>query len=114
MRPSYSVSDGHLVFNTMAIPENTVIHGDCITVMAGLPAESVDFVLTDPPYICNYRDRQGRTIANDTNGDWLEPAFREIYRQKKGKRSYGGLPKLCARSLIRHYNLTFPNQHLVV
>ncbi|MGP4804241.1 DNA methyltransferase [Agrobacterium cavarae] len=83
MRPAYSVRNGHLVFDAMAVPENTVIHGDCISVMAGLPAESVDFVLTDPPYICNYRDRQGRTIANDNKSDWLEPAFREIYRLMK-------------------------------
>ncbi len=65
------------------MPENTVIHGDCVQVMAGLPAESVDFVLTDPPYICGYRDRQGRTVANDTSSDWLEPAFREVYRLMK-------------------------------
>lgn len=83
MCPAYSARNGHLVFDAVAVPENTVIHGDCISVMAGLPAESVDFVLTDPPYLCNYRDRQGRTIANDTNGDWLEPAFREIYRLMK-------------------------------
>jgi DNA modification methylase len=34
--------------------------GDCIDVMAHLPARSVDFVLTDPPYLVNYRDRSGR------------------------------------------------------
>lgn len=67
----------------MALPENTVLHGDCVPVMAGLPAASVDFVLTDPPYVCGYRDRSGRTIANDTSSDWLEPAFREIYRLMK-------------------------------
>jgi hypothetical protein len=35
--------------------------------------------LTDPPYICGYLDRLGRTIANDTCSDWLEPPFREVY-----------------------------------
>lgn len=67
----------------MAVPDNTVIHGDCVEVMAGMPDACVDFVLTDPPYICGYRDRHGRTIANDTSSDWLEPAFREIYRLMK-------------------------------
>ncbi|WJR67091.1 DNA methyltransferase [Neorhizobium sp. CSC1952] len=80
---SYRVRDGHLHFPEVALPENTVIHGDCVQVMAGMPGESVDFVLTDPPYICGYRDRLGRTIANDTRSDWLEPAFREIYRLMK-------------------------------
>ncbi len=69
-----------LHFPKVALPVNTVIHGDCEPVLAGLPAESVDFVLTDPPYICGYRDRQGRTVANDTSSEWLEPAFRDIYR----------------------------------
>ncbi|MGR9168622.1 DNA methyltransferase [Rhizobium sp. KDH_Rht_773_N] len=84
MKPaSYRVRDGHLHFPEVAMPENNVIHGDCVQVMAGMPGESVDFVLTDPPYICGYRDRQGRTIVNDTHSDWLEPAFREVYRLMK-------------------------------
>ena len=29
---------------------NKVIHGDCFEVMRGLPDDSVDMVLTDPPY----------------------------------------------------------------
>lgn len=33
---------------------NRVIHGDCIAVMNTMPAESVDLVLTDPPYLVNY------------------------------------------------------------
>jgi DNA modification methylase len=28
----------------------SIVHGDCITVMAGMPAESVDAICTDPPY----------------------------------------------------------------
>lgn len=77
------IRDGHLHFPEVAMPENIVIHGDCIPVMAGMPEESVDFVLTDPPYICGYRDRLNRTIANDTHADWLVPAFREVYRLMK-------------------------------
>ena len=43
---------------------NSVLLGDCIGLMRGLPAESVDFILTDPPYLVNYRDRSGRRVAN--------------------------------------------------
>jgi DNA modification methylase len=32
-------------------------HGDCIEIMEEMPANSVDFILTDPPYLVNYRDR---------------------------------------------------------
>jgi site-specific DNA-methyltransferase (adenine-specific) len=63
-----------------ALPRNAVLHGDCVKVLATLPASSVDFVLTDPPYLVNYRDRAGRRVANDNDPAWLVPAFRELYR----------------------------------
>jgi adenine-specific DNA-methyltransferase len=63
-----------------ALPRNAVLHGDCIKVLATLPAACVDFVLTDPPYLVNYRDRKGRTVANDNDPAWLVPAFREVFR----------------------------------
>ena len=62
---------------------DTVMLGDCIGLMNRLDAASIDFVLTDPPYITNYRDRSGRTVANDDNDRWLDPAFAEIYRLLK-------------------------------
>ncbi|MCW3677811.1 DNA methyltransferase [Burkholderia cenocepacia] len=57
--------------------------GDCLVALPKLESESVDFVLTDPPYLVNYQDRTGRSIANDVNGDWLAPAFAEMYRVLK-------------------------------
>ena len=48
--------------------------------MGSLPAESVQLVLTDPPYACRYESREGQTVHNDDNTDWLAPAFAEIYR----------------------------------
>ncbi|MBM7046573.1 MULTISPECIES: DNA methyltransferase [Rhizobium] len=51
--------------------------------MQRLPNGSADFILTDPPYLVRYRDRQGRTVANDVNSDWLNPAFTEMYRLLK-------------------------------
>lgn len=36
---------------------NRILHGDCVQVMRSLPAESVDFIMTDPPYLVRYRDR---------------------------------------------------------
>ena len=65
---------------------NRVIHGDCLDLMRDMPDESVDFVLTDPPYLANYVPRDGRTIANDDNRRWLEPAFTEIFRLLKPNR----------------------------
>jgi adenine-specific DNA-methyltransferase len=62
---------------------NRVISGDCIEVLKQLPDRSVDFVLTDPPYLVRYRDRSSRTVANDDRSDWLKPAFEQIYRVLK-------------------------------
>ena len=59
---------------------NTVLQGDCVTVMRQLRSGSVDFVLTDPPYLAHYRSRDGRTVANDDDSTWLKPAFAEIFR----------------------------------
>lgn len=57
-----------------------IFHGDCITMLPQLPRESVGLVVTDPPYVCKYRDRNGRAVANDDHAEWIAPAFREIYR----------------------------------
>lgn len=62
---------------------DTVMLGDCVALMNRLDAESVDFILTDPPYLVSYRDRSGRSIANDDNDRWLLPAFRQIHRVMK-------------------------------
>lgn len=72
--------DGHLVFEA---PASRVLCGDCVELMPTLPAASVDLVLTDPPYVCNYRDRSGRQVANDTRTDWLAPAYAGIARLMK-------------------------------
>jgi DNA modification methylase len=65
---------------------NQIPHGDCIEVMRQMPANSVDFILTDPPYLVNYRDRSGRTIQNDADESWLKPAMAEAYRVLKQDR----------------------------
>jgi site-specific DNA-methyltransferase (adenine-specific) len=51
--------------------------------MAGFPERAVDFILTDPPYLVGFRDRQGRTIAGDKTDEWLQPACHEMYRVLK-------------------------------
>ncbi|QIG79449.1 DNA methyltransferase [Stakelama tenebrarum] len=66
-----------------AAPRNRIIHGDCVDVMAGLPPNSVDFILTDPPYGVGYRSRDGRTILNDDRLDWTRPAYAQMHRLLK-------------------------------
>ena len=65
---------------------NQILHGDCIEVTRQMPANSVDFILTDPPYLVNYRDRSGRTIQNEVDESWLKPAMAEAHRILKQDR----------------------------
>jgi len=51
--------------------------------MRQFPNDSVDLVLTDPPYLINYKSRDGRNIAGDVSDAWLIPAFAEAYRVLK-------------------------------
>ena len=62
---------------------NRVLQGDCQRVLRRLPDACADLVLTDPPYLVRYRDRQGRRVANDDNTAWMYPAFAELYRVLK-------------------------------
>lgn len=59
------------------------IQGDCVQVMPGIPDNVIDFILTDPPYLVDFTDRSGRSIANDKHADWLAPACREMFRVLK-------------------------------
>lgn len=60
-----------------------LLHGDCCALLAQLAPASVDFILTDPPYLVRYRSRDGQTVANDDNDQWLKPAFSGMYRALK-------------------------------
>jgi len=63
--------------------EFVIHHGDALSIMPGLPSASVDFILTDPPYLVNYRGRWDgakSTIAGDDDSSWVAPAYREMYR----------------------------------
>ena len=59
---------------------NHIHLGDCINVMQSFPQNYVDLIVTDPPYLVNYKSRDGRSIANDINDNWLEPAFNQMFR----------------------------------
>lgn len=74
-----------------------VLYGDCIDLMRKLPDACVDLVVTDPPYLVDYRTRDGKSAyPNDTHSRWLKPAFTEIFRLLKPNRfcvCFYGWPK---------------------
>ena len=86
--------------NRTARSLDSVMLGDCTALMTRLEEESIDFVLTDPPYITRYCDRSGRRVANDDNDLWLAPAFAEIFRLLKSR---------AARKIVR---VPYPAPHL--
>ncbi len=68
------------------------ILGNCIDVMRGFPDRAVDLIVTDPPYLVGFKDRQGRQIAGDVTDEWLQPATLEMYRVLKILRLEPGGP----------------------
>jgi adenine-specific DNA-methyltransferase len=62
---------------------NRILQGDCTQLLKTIPDKTVDFVLTDPPYGVNYRDRAGRSIANDVDPTNILTAFDDIHRALK-------------------------------
>lgn len=69
---------------------NKVYNMDCIEGMKSMPNESIDLVVTDPPYLMNYRsNRRTKTekfkhIENDKNAhDLIKEYIAECYRLMK-------------------------------
>jgi adenine-specific DNA-methyltransferase len=65
---------------------NRILLGDCVQVMGQMPSASVDLIVTDPPYMCRFQSRDGRTVTNDDRSDWVQPAFTQMYRVLKPDR----------------------------
>jgi DNA modification methylase len=63
--------------------EAVIVQGDCVQAMTSLRPESVDLIVTDPPYLCRFKNRRGQTIQNDDRGDWVLPAYVNMYRALK-------------------------------
>lgn len=64
---------------------NKIILGDCVEVMKKIPNESIDLIITDPPYGINFKsnmDTKNRfdRIINDDNLDFFEPFIKESFR----------------------------------
>lgn len=81
------------------IQPNTVITGDSLTILRSMEAESVDMVITDPPYGIDYQSNRPRSkkpgdrfakIANDKAPFiwWIYDAARVV----KSRGGYSVLP----------------------
>lgn len=64
----------------------TIHHADCRDVLPTFADATFDFVLTDPPYLVNYRgrwDADREPIAGDDTDDWLHPTYAQLWRVLK-------------------------------
>lgn len=64
-------------------PDATLHHGDCIEVMRGLPAESVDAIVTSPPYAMQRKGTYGGVAEADYPAwtvAWMTEAQRLLKR----------------------------------
>src|SRR4051812_14773666 len=57
----------------MSLPLDQIICGDCLDVLAGLPAASIDLIFADPPY--NLQLQQALWRPNMTKVDAVDDAW---------------------------------------
>ncbi len=62
---------------------HNIIHGEAVETLRTFEAQSIDLVVTDPPYLVNYRDRDGRRVRNDDSAEAVLGVFPELYRVMK-------------------------------
>jgi len=68
--------------NVRGLPLNTIIAGDCVEVMDGLPAASIDLIFADPPYNLQLRGDLHRPEGSQVDAvddDWDRFASFEAY-----------------------------------
>ena len=89
------------------IQTNTVITGDSLTILRNMEPESVDMVITDPPYGIDYqsgrkeKDRRLAKISNDK-----APFIWWIYDAARVLKSRGGGYSVLAAGTSSRYSST--------
>ena len=74
-------------FENGKLRDNVIFNADCIDGMSHMPAKSVDLIVTDPPYLINYKSNRRVVkekfdrIQNDKNAEQIiQDALSEYYR----------------------------------
>lgn len=77
----------HLSMGEATIRRNTIVQGDSATVLEAVPADSVDLVVTSPPYADQRRHTYGG-IAMDDYVQWFLPIANQLHRVLKPRGSF--------------------------
>lgn len=69
---------------------DSYICGDCLDVLSNIPDESIDLIMTSPPYADQIKDYGDvvKKIKPDEYIDWFLPRAREFYRVLKQNGSF--------------------------
>jgi len=66
---------------------DTIYNEDCLDTMKRIPDDSIDLILTDPPYGMDYLSSRRKDkfdkIENDISLEWVKPFLEESYRVLK-------------------------------
>ena len=81
---------------------NKIYNEDCLEGMKRIPDNSIDLIVTDPPYLVNYKtghrkDKEHRfnnVILNDDNEDLIKNYIKECYRILKDDTAYENFKKI--------------------
>lgn len=91
--PTPSVNGHHLISVNGAHPErhlplDEIIHGDCLEVLLTFPDESVDLIVTSPPYANNRRKSPYEGVLISKYVEWFLPISQELKRVLKPQGSF--------------------------
>ena len=64
---------------------NQILQGDCLDVLSQLPDDSVDLIITSPPYADQRKHTYGG-ISADSYVDWFLPVTAQLKRVLKADR----------------------------
>src|SRR6056297_2362213 len=73
--------------------KNNIIHGDCLEIIKDIKDESIDAVITDPPY------NTGMTKKNTKNSARLNSFFNDSFDDNEYKKLANSVCKECYRVL---------------
>lgn len=76
----------------MELPHNKIIQGDCLEILKSFPSQSIDLIVTDPPYNMAYSGRGKINLFDNFENDdlpesehsaWFDDILSELYRVLK-------------------------------
>lgn len=68
-------------------PLGAMFQGDALALLASMPSDSVDLVVTSPPYALHFKKEYGN-VAKEAYVEWFRPFGREIFRVLKQQGSF--------------------------